>query len=85
MCLEHYLLLMTVAWNGNYALPHTSPFKIIESPRDIWIATEKMRILLLCCLLNNMGFSIEEINNRFKEAPVLLPEAFTFNTPWIDN
>ena len=59
--------------------------KIIESPRDIWIATEKMRILLLCCLLNNMGFSIEEINNRFKEAPVLLPEAFTFNTPWIDN
>ena len=32
-----------------------------------------------------MGFSIEEINNRFKEAPVLLPEAFTFNTPWIDN
>lgn len=58
--------------------------KIIESPREIWIVTEKMRILLLCCLLNNMGFSIEEINKRFKEAPLFLPEAYTFSTPWID-
>ena len=57
--------------------------KIIESPRDIWVATEKMRILLLCCLLNNMGFSIEEINHRFQAAPLFLPEAYTFSTPWI--
>lgn len=48
----------------------------LRDAHDIWVATEKLKILLLCCLLDNMGFTIEEIDTNFKAAPILHPEQY---------
>lgn len=48
----------------------------LHDAHEIWVATEKLRILLLCCLLDNMGFTLEEIDTNFKQAPILHPEQY---------
>lgn len=69
-----------------HLIPETekSKLSVIELPRDIWNATEKLRILLLCCFLDTIGFSIEEINKMLQDAPIFLPEMYDFDTPWIN-
>lgn len=48
----------------------------LRDPHEIWVATEKLRILLLCCLLDSMGFTIKEIDTNFKTAPIFHPERY---------
>ena len=40
---------------------------------------EKIKILLLCCILDSMGFTHKEIDINFKTAPILNPEAYQNN------
>ena len=55
--------------------------QIYSEPHDLWIVTEKLRILAICCLLHQLGLTFDEINERIKEANVLLPEAY-LNGSW---
>ena len=48
----------------------------LRDPHDIWVATEKLRILLLCCLLDSLGFSKQEIDTNFKTAPIYNPDLY---------
>lgn len=51
----------------------------IQDVHQLWINTEKLRILLLCCILDSMGFTHKEIDINFKTAPILNPEAYQNN------
>lgn len=51
----------------------------IQDVHQLWINTQKLRILLLCCLLDSMGFTHHEIDTNFKTAPILNPEAYLNN------
>ena len=48
----------------------------IKDAHTLWVVTEKLRILLLCCLLDNMGFTRQEIDANFKQAPMWNPEIY---------
>lgn len=48
----------------------------LRDPHDIWMATEKLRILLLCCLLDSLGFTKQEIDTNFKTAPIYNPDMY---------
>ena len=51
----------------------------IQDVHQLWINTEKLRILLLCCILDSMRFTHKEIDINFKTAPILNPEAYQNN------
>ena len=51
----------------------------IQDVHQLWINTEKLRILLLCCILDSMGFTHREIDTNFKKAPILNPEVYKNN------
>lgn len=51
----------------------------IQDMHQLWINMEKIKILLLCCLLDSMGFTHNEIDTNFKTAPILNPEAYQNN------
>lgn len=48
----------------------------MKDAHQIWVNTEKLRILLYCCLLESMGFTTQEINTNFKTAPIVHPERY---------
>ncbi len=50
--------------------------KELSDPHDIWVATEKLRILLLCCLMDSLGFTKQEIDTNFKMAPIYNPDMY---------
>ena len=50
--------------------------KELSDPHDIWVATEKLRILLLCCLMDSLGFTKQEIDTNFKTAPIYNPDLY---------
>ena len=50
--------------------------QIYSEPYDLWVITEKLRVLAICCILHHLGFSFEEINTRIKSANIFLPEAY---------
>lgn len=50
--------------------------QIYSEPYDLWVITEKLRVLTICCLLHHLGFSFEEINTRIKSANIFLPESY---------
>lgn len=53
--------------------------EVYTQPHDLWIVTEKLRILVTCCVLYKLGLSFDEINKRIQSARILLPEAYSIN------
>ena len=48
----------------------------MQDAHQLWVNTEKLRILLYCCLLDSMGFTMQEIDTNFKTAPIIHPERY---------
>lgn len=59
-----------------HLLPEGTKSKVVQSSHERWIMTEKLKMLLLCCLLENMGFTLEEIDTNFKTSGIQLPEVY---------
>lgn len=79
--IKNLKLNINVVVETRNAYTHLYPDKekndyVMQNAHQLWVTTEKLRILLLCCLLDNMGFTIKEIDTNFKTAPIINPEQY---------